>query len=94
MHPDTVAAIIEAARGYWIFANDIEITLEANPGSVEAGRFAGYHDAGVNRVSMGIQAMNDADLRRLGRIHTVEEATEAFDIARNCFDRVSFEPLR
>ena len=91
MHPDTVAAIIEAARGYWTFANDIEITLEANPGSVEAGRFAGYHNAGVNRVSMGIQAMNDADLRRLGRIHTVDEATAAFDIARNCFDRVSFD---
>ena len=91
MHPDTVAAIIEAARGYWTFANDIEITLEANPGSVEAGRFAGYHDAGVNRISMGIQAMNDTDLRRLGRIHTVNEATAAFDIARKCFDRVSFD---
>ncbi|MBV1926402.1 MAG: radical SAM family heme chaperone HemW [Rhodobacteraceae bacterium] len=91
MNPDTVAAIIEAARGYWTFANDIEITLEANPGSVEAGRFAGYHDAGVNRISMGIQAMNDADLRRLGRIHTVNEATAAFDIARKCFDRVSFD---
>jgi putative oxygen-independent coproporphyrinogen III oxidase len=91
MHPDTVAAIIEAARGFWTFANDIEITLEANPGSVEAGRFAGYHDAGVNRISMGIQAMNDTDLRRLGRIHTVNEATAAFDVARKCFDRVSFD---
>ncbi len=91
MHPDTVAAIIEAARGSWTFANDIEITLEANPGSVEAGRFAGYHDAGVNRISMGIQAMNDTDLRRLGRIHTVDEATVAFDVARKCFDRVSFD---
>ena len=91
MNPDTVAAIIETARGYWTLANDIEITLEANPGSVEAGRFAGYHDAGVNRISMGIQAMNDTDLRRLGRIHTVNEATAAFDIARKCFDRVSFD---
>jgi putative oxygen-independent coproporphyrinogen III oxidase len=91
MHPDTVAAIIEAARGYWTFANDIEITLEANPGSIEAGRFAGYRDGGVNRVSMGFQAMNDADLRRLGRIHTVKEATAAFDVARKCFDRVSFD---
>lgn len=91
MHPDTVAAIIEAARGHWTFANDIEITLEANPGSVEATRFAGYRDGGVNRVSMGIQAMNDADLRRLGRIHTVDEAFAAFDIARTCFDRVSFD---
>lgn len=91
MHPDTVAAVIEAARDIWPFANDIEISLEANPGSVEAGRFAGYRDAGVNRISMGIQALNDADLRRLGRIHSVAEAKAAFDIARNCFDRVSFD---
>ncbi|WP_416367576.1 radical SAM family heme chaperone HemW [Tritonibacter mobilis] len=91
MHPDTVAAVIEAARDNWTFANDIEISLEANPGSVEAGRFAGYRDAGVNRISMGIQALNDEDLRRLGRIHSVEEARKAFDVARNCFDRVSFD---
>ncbi|MFC6688934.1 radical SAM family heme chaperone HemW [Jhaorihella thermophila] len=91
MHPDTVAAVIDAARGRWTFANDIEITLEANPGSVEAGRFAGYRDAGVNRVSMGIQALNDADLRRLGRIHTVAEARAAYDVARTRFDRVSFD---
>lgn len=91
MLPDTVAAIIECARKHWTFANDIEITLEANPGSVEAGRFSGYRDGGVNRISMGFQAMNDQDLRRLGRIHTVDEALAAFDIARNCFDRVSFD---
>ena len=91
MHPDTVAAIVEGARRYWPFANDVEITLEANPGSVEAGRFSGYRDGGVNRVSMGIQALNDTDLRRLGRIHTVAEARAAFDIARDCFDRVSFD---
>lgn len=91
MHPDTVAAVIEAARAGWAFANDIEITLEANPGSVESGRFAGYRDAGVNRVSMGIQALNDADLRRLGRVHSVDEALAAFDIARTSFDRVSFD---
>ncbi len=91
MHPDTVATVIEAARRHWPFANDIEITLEANPGSVEAGRFAGYRDGGVNRVSMGIQALNDPDLRRLGRIHSVAEARAAFDIARDCFNRVSFD---
>ncbi|AZV80062.1 coproporphyrinogen III oxidase [Parasedimentitalea marina] len=91
MQPDTVAAVIEAAREIWPFANDIEITLEANPGSVEAGRFAGYRDGGVNRISMGIQALNDTDLRRLGRIHSVAEAQAAFDVARNCFDRVSFD---
>ena len=91
MQPETVAAVIERAREIWPFANDIEISLEANPGSVEAGRFAGYRDAGVNRISMGIQALNDEDLRRLGRIHSVAEAKAAFDIARNCFDRVSFD---
>ncbi|EBA17004.1 coproporphyrinogen III oxidase [Roseobacter sp. SK209-2-6] len=91
MHPDTVTTVIEAAAKIWPFANDIEISLEANPGSVEAGRFAGYRDAGVNRISMGIQALNDEDLRRLGRIHSVAEARAAFDIARNCFDRVSFD---
>ncbi|OBY25914.1 radical SAM family heme chaperone HemW [Leisingera sp. JC1] len=91
MQPETVAAVIERAREIWPFANDIEISLEANPGSVEAGRFTGYREAGVNRVSMGIQALNDEDLRRLGRIHTVSEARAAFDIARNCFDRVSFD---
>ncbi|WP_245514006.1 radical SAM family heme chaperone HemW [Antarcticimicrobium luteum] len=91
MAPETVAAVIDAARAHWPFSNDIEITLEANPGSVEVGRFAGYRDAGVNRVSMGIQALNDADLRRLGRIHTVAEARAALDVARSCFDRVSFD---
>ncbi len=91
MDPDTVAAVIDQARALWHPANDMEITLEANPGSVEAGRFAAYRDAGVNRISMGVQALNDEDLRRLGRIHTVAEARSAFDIARNCFDRVSFD---
>lgn len=91
MHPDTVDAIIHAARGHWMPANDMEITLEANPSSVEAGRFVGFRDAGVNRISMGVQALNDQDLKRLGRIHTVAEAKKAFDIARNCFDRVSFD---
>lgn len=71
--------------------NNPEITLEANPTSVEAGRFAGYREAGVNRVSMGVQSLRDADLRRLGRLHSADEAKEAFDIARNLFDRVSFD---
>ena len=71
--------------------NDPEITLEANPGSIEAGRFKGYHDAGVTRISMGMQAMNDDDLRKLGRKHTALEARNAFEIARNCFERISFD---
>lgn len=91
MDPDLVAAIIEEIRATWPMANDAEVTLEANPGSVEAGRFRGYAEAGVNRVSMGIQALNDADLRRLGRLHSVAEARAAFDVARGAFDRVSFD---
>ena len=91
MEPETVHAILDEVRKHWTLANDLEITLEANPGSVEAGRFAGYADAGVNRVSMGIQALNDRDLKRLGRLHSVEEARQAFDIARKPFDRVSFD---
>ncbi|WP_121060927.1 radical SAM family heme chaperone HemW [Chachezhania antarctica] len=91
MEPETVAAVIDAARAAWLPANDMEITLEANPGSVEAARFAGFREAGVNRVSLGVQALNDDDLRRLGRIHSVAEARAAFDIARNTFNRVSFD---
>ncbi|WP_128255055.1 radical SAM family heme chaperone HemW [Falsirhodobacter deserti] len=91
MDPDVVHAILDRVRATWPTANDIEITLEANPGSVEAGRFRGYAQAGVNRVSMGVQALNDTDLRRLGRLHSVAEARAAFDIARATFDRVSFD---
>ncbi len=91
MNPDVVAAILERIRERWPAANDLEVTLEANPGSVEAGRFRAYAQAGVSRVSMGVQALNDTDLRRLGRIHTVAEARQAFDIAKECFDRVSFD---
>jgi oxygen-independent coproporphyrinogen-3 oxidase len=91
MRPETVASIIDAARATWIFANDVEITLEANPTSVEAGRFRAFRDAGVNRVSVGIQALDDADLRRLGRLHSVREARGAFDIARDTFPRASFD---
>ena len=91
MDPDTVAEVITKIRTLWPVANDLEITLEANPGSVEASRFKAYRDGGVSRISMGIQALNDTDLRRLGRIHTVAEALAAFDTARNTFERVSFD---
>jgi len=91
MAPDTVAAIIGKIRQVWPVANDLEVTLEANPGSVEAGRFAAYADAGVSRLSMGLQALNDEDLRRLGRLHTVAESRQAFDIAKEYFSRVSFD---
>ena len=91
MDPDVVAAILERVRQRWPTANDLEVTLEANPGSVEMGRFRAYSQGGVSRVSMGIQALNDDDLRRLGRLHSVAEARQAFEIAKNCFDRVSFD---
>ncbi|WP_296425308.1 radical SAM family heme chaperone HemW [Yoonia sp.] len=91
MDPRLVDAVLTKVRATWPMANDIEITLEANPTSVEAGRFAGYRDAGVNRVSMGIQALNDADLKALGRLHSAKEAMVAFATARTVFDRVSFD---
>ncbi|MBY6120580.1 radical SAM family heme chaperone HemW [Mameliella alba] len=91
MAPETVAAVIKAARDCWTFANDVEITLEANPRSVEAGRFEGYARAGVNRVSLGVQSLRAEDLKRLGRLHDVDEARAAFGVARSVFDRVSFD---
>ncbi len=91
MDPEVVADVLTAVRATWPVANDIEITLEANPTSVEAGRFDGYRDAGVNRISMGIQSLNDRDLKALGRLHTAVEAMQAFDIARKTFERVSFD---
>lgn len=91
MDPFVVEAVLDAVRSAWPLANDVEITLEANPTSVEATRFAGYRAAGVNRVSMGVQSLNDADLRALGRLHSVADAMAAFDVARNVFDRVSFD---
>ena len=91
MEPETVADVIAAARAAWPVANNLEVTLEANPTSVEAGRFAGYADAGVNRVSLGVQALNGVDLQRLGRLHTVAEAMQAFEIAKKFFERTSFD---
>ena len=91
MPPETVAAVIEAIRRVWGLAPGAEVSLEANPTSVEAGRFRGYAAAGVNRVSMGVQALNDPDLKALGRMHSVAEARVAFDVARSVFDRVSFD---
>ena len=91
MPPKMVGRLIDRARSQWSFANDIEITLEANPSSVEASRFADFRAAGVNRVSMGIQALNDPDLKRLGRLHSVAEARSALAVAKAYFDRVSFD---
>ena len=91
MPPETVAAVLDAVRAGWGLGPEAEVTLEANPTSVEAGRFRGYRDAGVNRVSLGVQALNDADLKRLGRMHSAAEAVAAFEVARAVFPRVSFD---
>ena len=91
MEPATVAALIDEAGRLWGLAGGAEITLEANPTSVEAGKFGDYAAAGVNRLSLGVQALDDADLKALGRMHSVAEAEAAFDIARAAFTRVSFD---
>jgi len=91
MPPETVAAVIEAADARWGFSEDIEITLEANPSSVEAARFADLAAAGVNRVSLGLQALDDDALVFLGRAHGVTEGLAALETAQACFARVSFD---
>lgn len=91
MEPETVAAILREIGRFWPRANDIEITLEANPSSVEARRFAGYADAGVNRVSLGAQSLRDEHLRALGRLHDVAQAKAALEVAKAHFGRVSFD---
>lgn len=91
MDPRTVEAVIDRATAHWSPDPNLEITLEANPTSVEAGRFDGYRHAGVNRVSLGVQALNDADLTALGRQHSATEALQAVELARRHFDRLSFD---
>jgi putative oxygen-independent coproporphyrinogen III oxidase len=91
MEPDTIAGILDAARAIWSPDPTIEITMEANPTSVEAGRLRGFRDAGVNRVSLGVQALNDDALKFLGRGHDAREAIKAVEAAHACFDRVSFD---
>ena len=87
----TVAAVVDAAGDVFAAGNALEVTLEANPSSVERARFQGYRAAGVSRVSLGVQALNDADLRALGRLHSVTEARRAIEVAQSTFDRVSFD---
>jgi putative oxygen-independent coproporphyrinogen III oxidase len=91
MDPATVGAVIDRAAERFGFAPDAEITLEANPGSADAGRFAGYRAAGVDRLSLGIQALNDSDLRFLGRRHSADEAVAAIELAARLFRRHSFD---
>jgi oxygen-independent coproporphyrinogen-3 oxidase len=91
MAPATVAAVIERVAQAWPLSSDVEITLEANPGSVEAERFAGYRAAGVNRLSLGVQSFDDSALRFLGRRHDAAQAAAAIGMARDIFPRVSFD---
>jgi putative oxygen-independent coproporphyrinogen III oxidase len=91
MKPGTVAAILDAIGGAWTVEGGAEVTLEANPTSVEAERFEGYRAAGINRVSLGVQALDDADLRRLGRLHSADEALAAVRVAASIFERCSFD---
>jgi oxygen-independent coproporphyrinogen-3 oxidase len=91
MEPRTVGDILEAISANWQVDAKVEVTLEANPTSVEASRFRGYREAGVNRVSLGVQALNDTDLKALGRLHTVEEAMRAVELAASLFERISFD---
>ncbi len=87
----TVDRILNRIRKHWRLANDLEVTLEANPTSAEAEKFTGYRSAGVNRVSIGVQALNDMDLKALGRLHSAKEAIYAVETARKTFERVSFD---
>jgi putative oxygen-independent coproporphyrinogen III oxidase len=91
MRPQTVQAVIDSIAEAWTLSPDAEITLEANPTGVEAGRFRGYRAAGVNRLSIGVQALNDSDLKFLGRKHTVAEALAALKVAASIFSRHSFD---
>lgn len=91
MDVSTVDRILTRIQKHWRLANDLEVTLEANPTSIEASRFRGYREAGVNRVSVGVQALNDPDLKALGRLHSADEALSAVELARSTFDRVSFD---
>ena len=91
MEPETVAGIIKEISSLWELDSNLEITLEANPTSVEAQKFSDFNKAGITRVSMGIQSLRDNDLKALGRMHNVKEARKAFDIAKDNFERVSFD---
>jgi putative oxygen-independent coproporphyrinogen III oxidase len=91
MTPATVGGILAEIGALWTIEPSAEITLEANPSSVEAEKFAGFRAAGINRVSLGVQALVEADLKALGRIHSVTEAKAAIQIARTTFDRFTFD---
>ena len=91
MEPETARAVVRRISSLWNLSSDAEVTLEANPSSIESGRFAAYREAGINRVSIGVQSVRDAGLKRLGRLHSARDARNAFETARTRFDRVSID---
>src|SRR5690349_2661897 len=91
LSPAAVGALLDEIGRLWSVDADVEVTLEANPSSVETGRFAGYKAAGVNRASLGVQSLDDAQLRALGRLHTAAEAVAAIEVTRRTFQRFSFD---
>ena len=91
MQPSSVQTILDCIARHWTVAPDVEVTLEANPTSVEATRFRGFRTAGVNRVSLGVQALDDGALKELGRLHSAQEALDAVAVARSIFGRYSFD---
>ncbi|MBO6553869.1 MAG: coproporphyrinogen III oxidase [Roseitalea sp.] len=91
MAPETLGTLLDAVAAHWRVPANIEVTMEANPQSADANRFAGYRTAGVNRLSLGVQALNDADLKFLGRLHDADEARAAIELARRTFPRLSFD---
>lgn len=93
MTAESVGAVLEAVHRLWPVAGDVEITLEANPNSVEAARFRDYHAAGVNRISIGVQSLDAAQLKFLGRLHSADEARAALKIAHKIYDHVSFDMI-
>lgn len=91
MQPQTVEGILNTIGKHWTVAGNVEVSLEANPTSVDSTRFRGYRSAGVNRVSLGVQALDDQSLKELGRLHSAREALDAIAVARSIFDRYSFD---
>ena len=91
MNPEVVSEIIDKIKSLWTVSNELEITLEANPSSVEAIKFKDYQLAGINRLSVGVQALNNIDLKRLGRLHSATEAINAIEISNSIFSQTSFD---
>ena len=91
MNPKLVSEIMNRIKCLWTVSNDLEVTLEANPSSFEANKFKEYYDAGINRLSVGVQALNDKDLKRLGRLHSVSEAINAVEISNSIFNHTSLD---